>query len=107
MKVMDDSHKRRQAGAPGEEEEENPPEAPAVGGLLSRPIHDHELLLRPLRLVLQVRALGPRPPLDGALVLLALVLVGYNNLATELPAGGRLWDFPACWFSPCLRARSW
>jgi hypothetical protein len=56
---------------------------PAVTNLLSHPVHVPELLLCPLRLIFEVRAPGPRPPLDGIAVLFAPVLVGHVRFAPE------------------------
>jgi hypothetical protein len=52
-----------------------PSEAPAVGGLLSRPVHVPELFLCPLGLALQVHTFRLRPPLYGVAILGLLPLV--------------------------------
>ena len=63
----------------------SPPEAPAVAGLWLRTVYVPELHLCPLRLGFEIRALGPRPPLDGVAIAGPLPLV--RVLSTELRPG--------------------
>ena len=88
--------------------EENPPEAPAFGGLLSRPVHVHKFLPRFPRPALQVHAFRPRPPLDGVARFWACPPLATGSLRNSQPLDDSFPFLPAGrWFSLCLCPRSW